>query len=281
MQWSRGEYAPANEDKAELFHEHPELISEYARLEKKFRLDKFRDNSSLMEFRESMYVLSLLEQAFPASLPGKSLRALDIGSKNFAYVRGLYHFFQYAPSARQDRTEKENIRKNACKIETEGEDGTEPAASDLAAPRSIFLTGIEIDPFPVYADTYSRSDYARYHVKRLSNCRYIAGDLMEHHERYDVITWFLPFLTEDAIREWGLPSRFLRPEELMKHAFELMEPGGIMLVVNQEEDERDIQHALLKKMQISIMSSTMFKSDWYPFLPRFVTIIIKSFLQRS
>jgi hypothetical protein len=63
---------------------------------------------------------------------------------------------------------------------------------------------------------------------------------------YGVVLWFLPFVVEGALRSWGLPRRFFAPEALFRHVLARVAPGGVLLVVNQGEGERDAQRALFE-----------------------------------
>jgi hypothetical protein len=170
------------------------------------------------------------------------VRALDVGCKNFAYARGLYHFLRHA--------------------------GT-------GTPRSVTLVGIELDPYQIYRDLHSRLDYARYHIRGLEGCEYHGGDVNDHAGRYDVITWFLPFLTEYAHRKWGLPGSRFRPEPTLRHVLGLLAEGGILLLANREEEERDLQADLLRRLGVRFEESRRHESDWMNYAPRYVFVVKK------
>jgi hypothetical protein len=242
VRWSRPNYRPRNEDKAPFFRAKPHLLSAAERLEHRYHLSRFRDQSTSPEYRESLYVLELMERFFPAHRLGDPVRALDVGAKNFAYARGLHHFFRYA-----------------------GE----------AAPRRVELTGIEVDPYQVYTDLHSRHDYALYHVRDLDGCRYLSGDAMEHRDRYGVITWFLPFVTEYALRKWGLPDALFKPDLLLRHVYGLLTPGGVLILSNREEEERDIQAQLLRDCGIPFRPPERHESEWMAYAPRYVFVVEK------
>ncbi len=242
LRWSRPTYCPRNEDKAPFFRARPHLLSAAERLERRYHLRDFRGRSTSVEYRESLYVLELMERFFPAHRLCDPVRALDVGSKNFTYVRGLHHFFRHA-----------------------GE----------TAPRQVELTGIEVDPYQVYTDLHSRHDYALYHTRGLDGCRYLAGDVMGRQGRYDAITWFLPFVTEYALRKWGLPGSLFRPEPLLRHIFGLLAPGGVLILSNREEEEREIQAQLLRNLGIPFRPPDRHESDWMAYAPRYVFVVEK------
>ena len=159
-----------------------------------------------------------MDRFFPTRAFPETVRSLDVGSKNFAYIRGLYHFFRNAG-------------------------GT---------IRQVELTGIEIDAYQIYSNLHSRYDYALHHTRNLDRCRFIPGDVLEHQERYDVITWFLPFVTKYPLRKWGLPGSMFKPIDQLKHVYSLLNEGGILLIANKEEKEGDIQLELLRPLRTPI-----------------------------
>lgn len=76
--------------------------------------------------------------------------------------------------------------------------------------------------------------------------RYLAGDIFDHRETYDLIVWLHPFLDREKLLEWGLPLRFLRPAEMLSHVDSLLAPGGVLVVVNQDAGENAAQRALFE-----------------------------------
>lgn len=103
------------------------------------------------------------------------------------------------------------------------------------------LTGIELVPQRELAESRLQLIGGAPH-------RYLAGDVLEHQERYDVIVWLHPFLDRERLLEWGLAERHLRPRELYSHVRSLLRPGGLLLIVNQEESESRAQRALLEEL---------------------------------
>ncbi len=144
-----------------------------------------------------------------------NIKILDIGAKNWFYVRDLYNFFKY------NNFEKE-----------------------------IWLDGIEIDAYRLYTDFHTRRDYALHYTRGLKNCSYIAGDFLNHYDKYDYITWFYPFVTELPLLEWGLPLSKFKPLEMLRHAVASLRPGGIILIKNLNEKEYEIQEKLFQELNI-------------------------------
>ena len=242
VRWSRPTYCPKGEDKTPFFAAKPRLLTEADRLEKTYHLQGFREHATSVEYRESLYLIDLMERFCPVPRLRNPVAALDVGSKNFAYARGLHHFLRYAGGA---------------------------------PPRQVALTGIEVDPYQVYADLHARHDYARYHTRGLEGCRYLTGDVTGHDARYDLITWFLPFVTEYAHRKWGLPGHLFAPDRLLRHVHGLLADGGVLILANREEEERDIQTQLLRDHGIPFHPPQRHESDWMAYAPRYVTVIEK------
>ena len=71
---------------------------------------------------------------------------------------------------------------------------------------------------------------------------------MELKEKYDYIIWLLPFVVPEPLVAWGLPKKFFCPDELLKHAYNLLKENGQMLIINQGEKEAEVQKELLKKI---------------------------------
>ena len=235
---SRGNYSPKNEPKAEIFDNLAKEKEEKFLL--KYNLAHLRENSTKVNYLENLYTIDLLEN-FLNPLPSKNLKILDIGSKNWSYAQGEYHFFKY------NNFEKE-----------------------------IYLDGIELDANRLYLDLCSRFDYAQYYIKNLINARYIAGNFLNHRENYDYIVWVLPFVTTLPLLKWGLPLKHFQPEEMLKHAYNNLLPDGKILIVNQGEEEYKIQQKLCESLKIPYFGKGLFKSVFMDFQPeRFITMIHK------
>jgi hypothetical protein len=149
-------------------------------------------------------------QRFLASRP--TLKALDIGSKNFDYV-----------------------------------DALAAVLSQAAGRRVLDLTGLEVDAHRRYTDFRTRRAWAEHYCSFVPGTRYLAQGLEDHQGAYGLISWFLPFLTERPLVRWGLPASLLRPGALYDHAYGLLEPGGVLVLVNLNGDEEGLQHGLIQQ----------------------------------
>ncbi len=204
---------------------------------KKYRLDYLKQNSARRNYLENLAIIELLENYI--QVDKDSPKILDIGSKNWFYASGQYHFFRY-----------NNFKKE------------------------IRLDGIEIDAYRVYSDFCTRRDYALYYTKTLKNCRYITGDLLKHSGEYDYIIWFFPFVTQYPLLEWGLPLSVFKPREMLRHAAGMLNPGGKMLIVNQDENEYSAQQGLLEQLHLDYTRHNSFKNSFLEYEHgRYVTVV--------
>lgn len=182
---------------------------------------------------ESKYLFDILDKYFPMD-DKENVSVLDIGSKNWAYVKGEYDFFS-----------------RYCNF--------------------LKLDGVEIDAYRMNSDFYSRYEIAQFYIKNLDNVRYYPDNLLNINDQYDYIIWILPFVTPYPLLRWGLPEKFFMPEELLEHAYKLLNKQ--MLIINQGVDEAQIQKKMLevlciKYKDLGVIKSNIleFKNDRYGFL---------------
>ena len=201
-----------NEDKNKLFSD-GNLIVKEDEYSNEYNLKKIKNNSTKRNYLETLYTIEILEKAFNLNSHLEKAKILDIGSKNWFYAQGEYSYFS-------------------------------------KWHKSLELTGVELDGYRVYSDFYSRKDYAEYYIKNLQNTKYIIDNLLNIDGEYDYITWFLPFVAEAPLINWGLPLREFQPELLLKKAYSLLKQNGKMLIVNQGINEFEIQKDLLNRLSI-------------------------------
>ena len=161
-----------------------------------------------IEVQEALYVLDTLSAIVPRALcgPGGARAALDVGSKNATHLPALH----------------------------------------ALAPCPWTL--VEIDGHRRYWNLVTRRSRGERIARAHAGCRYIAGSVRDLHaeqQRFDVITWTLPFVFEAPLAAWGLPQRFFEPAALLEHVLSLLAPGGALVIINQSEYERDEQRDLL------------------------------------
>ncbi len=206
-----------NEPKQELFDSLPEEIRTTA-IEKelifykKYNLKHLKNNSTKLEYIENLTVLEILENYFSQTDIKHDAHVLDVGSKNWHYIEALHNFF-----------------KNK-------------------AP-NVSINGIEIDAYRMYINFHTRYDYAMHRISHMPNVSYIAADVLEHKDKYDDIMVFYPFVTPEPLMSWGLPLSKLKPIELIKHLYDILNPGGRILIVNQFEDEYTLIKTILDDLK--------------------------------
>lgn len=186
---------------------------------------------------ENLYMTDILYKYFELENRPEA-KILDVGSKNWFYVKGEYDFL------------KKNFEKFA-------------------------LDGIEIDSNRLYYNFYSRAEVAKFHIKGLENVRYLQKDFLEHKEKYDYIIWVLPFVFEYPHLKWGLPLNCFCPDKMLSHAYESLNDGGRMFVVNQGEREYNEQIKLCQKLGINFKPLGKIESDFFDYTPRFGVLILK------
>lgn len=175
-------------------------------------------------YLENLYTFDILDKCLKKTQQVNAA-ILDIGCKNWFYAKGEFYFF-----------------KSFCK--------------------DFELDGVEIDAHRLYSNFYSRYETAKFYIKNLKNTTYIAANLLDITKKYDYIIWFLPFVTKEPHRYWGLPDCLFMPEKLLSHAYNLLKANAQMLIINQGEKEALIQKQLLDKLNIKYEEKGIVKSGF-------------------
>lgn len=239
FRFSRKGYSQEPESKENLFDE--KIQAKEERLIRRYGLKKFRETSSRSNYCENLFVLELLDDYLRPKRK-KQLKVLDIGSKNWSYAKAEHSFFK--------------------KFTTHG---------------NLTIDGIELDAYRVYSNFYSRYDAAKYNTKGLLGANYIVGDFMQHIGKYDYIIWILPFVSKYPHKMWGLPKKFFKPKEMLEKAFNDLTEDGIMVIVNQDEDEYILQKELFEELEIPYMPCGKFKCSFFEYkYPRYVSIVTRN-----
>lgn len=248
LSWSRGVPALRQEDKDGLFAAAaPELAAALERreadLDTRYDLGALRSCSTRADYRENLYLLDALERVC-AGLewsPGRPLRVLDVGARNWNYVFGLHRFFSHHGSR---------------------------------DPRPVELLGLEIDGHGIYQDLHSRADHAQAYVRQLGQpeVRYEVMDFLDYRNDpssggpgFDAICLLFPFLTRYALLSWGLPLSCFEPRRLLAHAVALLRPGGRLIVFNQTDRERDLLGAALDGSPCQALEQVSLHSELSPY----------------
>ena len=155
-------------------------------------------------------------------------------------------------------------------LDVGAKDGSTLPARVAVSPGAWDL--VELDAHRRYFDLSTRRAHGQRFARAFPGCRYIAGSVIELGGRYDVITWFLPFVRLAPLRAWGLPARCFEPSRLLAHVVSLLAPGGKLLIVNQGERERDAQAALFANLGLTVETQPL-DSPLSPFQqPRFASV---------
>lgn len=232
--FSRKNYFEKNEPKENLFSDKQTEEREEFLLEK-FDFELFKSNSTIQNYLDNLYMLDLFDKYLKVDFKDE-LSVLEIGCKNWFLVKAQYFFF-----------------KKYCK--------------------TLKLTGIELDANRLYTNFYSRSEVAQFYSKDLPNTKYTAGDFLKHNGQYDYIIWILPFVFEEPLLKWGLPLSYFKPEQMLKKAYESLNEGGKVFIINQGAIEYEEQKRLCNSLNIVFEELGEVKSEFFDYTARFALII--------
>jgi len=124
--------------------------------------------------------------------------------------------------------------------------------------------GVELDAYQRYITLDTRRAHAQYMLRACPDSHYISASVLSLSGSYPLITWFLPYLSEESFHASHLPERYFQPEALLRHALNLLAPKGRMLIVNQGEKERDLQLALFMKLGVTALPLGKLQSPFTP-----------------
>jgi len=196
----------------------PDAAMVFQALHGRYDLRHLAQAASRERYLETLAYLEWLEyfrQQCPAAFSAimdnaLSLRWLDAGAKNWAYVEAIHAFIQ--------TNHGQNFQ----------------------------LDGVELDPHRRYVNLQTRRQAALSYIHGLPNARYYSGNLLDWRQPAHIISHFLPFVFQEPHLAWGLPLDYFNPQPLLNHLLSLLEPGGLLLIVNQGEAEAQAQQALLE-----------------------------------
>ena len=64
---------------------------------------------------------------------------------------------------------------------------------------------------------------------------------------------------------WGLPKVYFCPNKMMEHAYDILNEGGSMLIVNQGEQEMQLQRNILEALGIAYEYIGELKSEYFEY----------------
>lgn len=246
VRWSRGIAVLPHEEKGELFEwlEGAGLLRANALAEElttRFDLAALRQRSTRLVFAENLDRLEVLRRLLDGlELPGSTnaaLRAVDVGCSSFSYATALQRYFSYASST---------------------------------LPREVLLRGVEVDGFGIYRDGHSRSDHARAHAALAgANVHFHVDDFATMQlEVQDVVTMWFPFVRRYQLLQWGLPLSLFAPRQLFERAATVLRNGGLLVVVNQTQRERDEVDRLVSDLPFTCIARAGLESNLVPYHDR-------------
>lgn len=245
LTWTVRTYHESAESKAGLFAANPTALAQEEDLSARYDLASVYRNATRLRYRETLGYLQWLDifqslapdwfascfatasscsldrAEVPQEMDSANRQAnnfspsfswLDVGAKNWSYVGALAAFLQ---------------------------------ANGL---QHFVLDGVELDPYRRYADLHTRSQYAEAHIRALPQARYHAGDIHDWRQPAHIISNFLPFVFPEPHRAWGLPMQHFQPEAQFRHLLSLLQPDGLLLIVNQGEAEAEAQVELFTRV---------------------------------
>jgi hypothetical protein len=233
FRWRRRGLQFKNESKDRLFKRLPAEAQTLAqttanRLLESYHLQRLFYHSRAENYRENLFYLELLESALQrarATLP-PVIHAADIGVSKWFYVQALCALLQWWQPVAGEPVPEEG--------------------------RAVTLSGFEADAYRVYADFYSRYDYALAHLRDLEAARYIPNRFERQPGAFQFVTLLFPFVFLRDHLKWGLPRSMFAPEHLLDEAWASVAPGGLLVIVNQGEAEHAAQRDRLQKAGIPV-----------------------------
>jgi hypothetical protein len=193
--------------------------------------DTIASRMSERALRLTLFYADILTR-IPLRLDNKHARVLDIGSKDFAYAPALGSFL-----------------------------------SDRAL--SFELTGLEMDPYPLYSNFFRRGDLGKYYAQLCNDefpqgrVNYQGGNWLRYKTcgHLQLVTSFFPFLYEDLHSRFGLPSRGYWPVAYYDKAIRASEH---CLFFHQGEEELLISKKILSATPQTkiIFEMEIEKSPW-------------------
>jgi hypothetical protein len=247
FRWQRSGLKFENQKKDDLFDflsgvKKEQAEQTAARLINQYHLQFFSECSTRINFRENLFYLSMLENAFDQAgidLPAV-LNAADIGPAHWFYVQALYAGLTWYGVKR---------------------------------PRQVNLIGYEADAYRVFSSFYSRMDYTKAHIRNLPVV-YRPEHFKATHHQFDLVFMFFPFVFIKDHLAWGLPKRQFDPLSLRRAVCESLTAEGKVLVVNQGLEEHLAEKENFQKLGMKIIAEFEQDDLLYQYdLKRFVLVV--------
>ena len=260
----------------ETHQKQPFAIEVYHQLETRFTpeaLTRFLPPVTTWAGLESLQTLEWLSvfmqhEAFPV-LAEKPLRWLDVGSKNFAYAPALALMLNHLTNLNQPWHLK-GIELDAGRLDHQGNTRTQ-YAEGLIDLLHDSISGASTLSFAVLEFLCTSMYTSNSAFRRASDCRainipsicthlssharglinpftYQQGDILKETEQYEGISLFLPFVFEEPLLKWGLPSKHFNPLEILVQCISLLTDGGVLMIINLTPEEAAQQEVLFHQL---------------------------------
>lgn len=118
------------------------------------------------------------------------------------------------------------------------------------------LTGVEVEGYRIYANGYSRWDYARGYVHELEQTRFVVADYTGFAQPADVITAWYPFVTPAPVLAWRLPLAMFAPQTLFSRIASNLTAMGLFVMINQGAEEAAIAATLCRDVGLAPLGSS-------------------------
>ena len=156
-----------------------------------------------------------------------------------------------------------------------------PAIHTFFQNRGIYptITGLELDPFRILQNLFSRHDLAQYYrsLCKNSHTEYFGADFFHYRPSWpsDLIFAFYPFVSPHPALAWGLPEEFGNPDAWLESIFENLRENGQALVLHQGNwEEEEFDEALKRNPgKLSLLRRERLICPFYPELhPSFASL---------
>ena len=249
IKWRWGVPRFPNESKQDLFAHLPVNERKHANVTAKhlysdFHLQHLYENSSADNYRLNLFYLEMLERALSEAAPEipQTIHAADIGPSDWFYVQALYAALKWWNSP---------------------------------TGRAVQLTGYEADAYRVCSNLFSRYDQAHGYMHGLEEVHYIPRRFIRQPGKFDLIAMLFPFVFLRDHLDWGLPLRRFNPVELLRDAWASLKSGGVLVIVNQGEEEHLAQRDMLLAENIQPAAAFQHPSQLYKYkIIRYVLVAI-------
>lgn len=223
--------------------EQARVNSQISRLRAQYHFDYYEKNRRVEEIKENFFYLAMLDSAFEQSQTAfpPNVTAADIGPSSWFYVHALHAALTWYQSS---------------------------------VPRTVHLTGYEMDAFRLYSDFHTRRDHALGNMQGLAGIEYREKGFEILPSTCDLITLFFPFVFLKDHLEWGLPGNLFEPMDLLNTAWNSLKPGGLLLIVNQGLEEHTAELKNLEHLGIKPTASIRMEPLLYSYsLERFIITV--------